>query len=102
MPISKAVIDDVDQNEREYNLLQKVAQMEQPLLIVQGDQDYARLVQGAEMLDQAARNSRLHWIKGGDHTWNTKHPFAQTTPQLEEAIEVTAQFVRNVAGLSQL
>lgn len=102
MPIGKAVIDDVDQNEREYDLLKKVSEMEQPLLIVQGDQDYARLVNGAANLHRAARNSRLHWINGGDHTWNTKHPFAGTTPQLEEAIEVTAQFVRNIAGLSQL
>ncbi|WP_019122236.1 alpha/beta hydrolase [Brevibacillus massiliensis] len=93
MPISRVVIDDVDQHLQEYDLLAKVADMPQPLLIVQGDKDYARLVNGARKLHQAAAHGRLHWIRGGDHTWNTKHPFAGTSPQLEEAIEVTAGFV---------
>lgn len=93
MPISRAVIEDVDQNQQDYDLLDKVAKMEQPLLLVQGDQDFARLVKGAQQLHQAAANSSLYWIRGGDHTWNTKHPFAGTSPQLEEAIEITARFV---------
>ncbi|NGQ96883.1 alpha/beta hydrolase [Brevibacillus sp. SYP-B805] len=98
MPISRAVIDDVDRNREAYDLVAKVAQMEQPLLIVQGKKDAQRLVKGAERLHAAARNSRLHWIADGDHTWNTKHPFAGTTPQLEEAIEVTARFIHEHAG----
>jgi pimeloyl-ACP methyl ester carboxylesterase len=100
MPISRVVIDDVDQNREEYDLLAKVAQMEQPLMIIQGEKDYERLVKGAERLHAAARSSQLHWIKDGDHTWNTRHPFAGTTPQLEEAIEVTVRFIRENTGKS--
>jgi len=93
MPITQAVITDVDQHREAYDLVARVAEMEQPLLFIQGDRDADRLVKGAERLSRAARNGRLHWITGGDHTWNTRHPFAGTTPQLEEAIEVTARFI---------
>ncbi|UFJ39428.1 alpha/beta fold hydrolase [Brevibacillus humidisoli] len=93
MPISKVVIEDVDQNADAYDLLAKVSAMPQPLLIVQGDEDAVRLINGARQLHDAAPNSRLHWIEGAGHTFNTVHPFAGTTPQLEEAIDVTAQFV---------
>jgi len=100
MPIRKAVIDDVDEHKDEYDLLAKVAKMEKPLLIMQGEKDYERLVKGAGRLHQAAKNSDLHWIKEGNHTWNTRHPFAGTTPQLEEAIKTTASFIQRNARQS--
>ncbi|MFY0542524.1 alpha/beta hydrolase [Brevibacillus sp. H7] len=93
MPITREVIDDVDRHAAEYDLLRKVADMPQPLCIIQGDKDYARLVKGAGQLHEAARQSELHWIEGGDHTFNTRHPFAGSSPQLERAIELTASFV---------
>lgn len=96
MPITQAVIDDVDQNEQAYDLLAKVKEMEQPLLIVQGDADFARLVDGAKQLHAADADSRLHVISEGDHVWNTRHPFAGTSAQLEEAIEVSATFIQDI------
>lgn len=96
MPITRAVIDDVDNNRKQYDLLEKVASMEQPLCIIQGQKDFARLVKGAERLHQAAKKSELHWVEEGDHTFQARHPFTGTTPQLEEAIEVTASFVLGV------
>ncbi|MGD8192448.1 alpha/beta hydrolase family protein [Brevibacillus ginsengisoli] len=94
MPIKQVVIDDVDQNEEKYNLIDKVSKLNKPLLIVQGEQDFARLVKGAGRLHEAAPTSELHWISTGDHTWNAKHPFAGSTSELEEAIRVTADFVK--------
>ncbi|MGC5327385.1 alpha/beta hydrolase [Brevibacillus sp. SYSU BS000544] len=95
MPIRQAVIDDVDRNKDRYDLIAKVSNMKKPLLIIQGDQDFARLVKGAGTLHESAANSRLHWIQGGDHTFNTKHPFAGSSPALEEAIRETSSFVLN-------
>ncbi|MGG1663732.1 alpha/beta hydrolase [Brevibacillus sp. NRS-1366] len=93
MPITRAVIDDVDMNRQEYDLLEKVCATEQPLCIIAGEKDFVRLVEGAKRLHEAAKNSELHWIEGADHTFNTRHPFSGTSPQLEEAIEQTAAFV---------
>ncbi|MET3287718.1 UNVERIFIED_CONTAM: dienelactone hydrolase [Brevibacillus sp. OAP136] len=97
MPITQAVIDDVDRNREAYDLLAKVREMEQPLLIVQGDADFDRLVEGSKRLHAADADSRLHVIAAGDHVWNTRHPFAGTTPQLEEVIEVTSNFIQDIS-----
>lgn len=93
MPIRREVIDDVDRHAEEYDLLSKVAQMPQPLCIIQGEKDFDRLVKGASRMHESARTSELHWIEAGDHTFNTRHPFAGSSPQLERAIELTASFV---------
>ncbi|HBZ80836.1 MULTISPECIES: alpha/beta hydrolase [Brevibacillus] len=94
MPITRTVIEDVDQNREAYDILAKVSSMETPLCILSGEKDFVRLVEGAKRIHQAAKHSELHWIEGGDHTWNTRHPFAGTSPQLEAVIEQTAAFVR--------
>lgn len=93
MPVTRVVIEDVDQNREAYDLLRKVAEMNQRLCIIQGRKDFARLVKGAERLKQADEDAVLHWIEEADHTFNARHPFAGTTPQLEEAIRLTADFV---------
>lgn len=95
MPITRVVIEDVDQNRQAYDLLEKVAKMSQPLRIIQGREDYARLVKGAERLHEAANRSELFWIEGADHTFNARHPFVGSTPQLDEAIRLTADFVHD-------
>ncbi|WP_232699591.1 alpha/beta hydrolase [Brevibacillus daliensis] len=94
MPITQVVIDDVDQNQEAYHLVEKVRHMSQPICIIQGDKDFARLVQGASILQEAAKRGELHWIVDADHVMNTKHPFAGSSEQLEEAITITAEFVR--------
>ena len=96
MPITRVVIDDVDQNREAYDLIAKVRKMSKPLCIIQGTKDYERLVTGAKRLADAAGNGQLHWIEGGDHTYNTKHPFTGTTPQLDAAIGHTAAFVHSL------
>jgi predicted alpha/beta-hydrolase family hydrolase len=93
MPITREVIEDVDRNAAEYDLLSKVGAMPQPLCIIQGEKDFVRLVKGADRLHAAARHSELHWIADGDHTFNTRHPFTGSSPQLERAIELTSRFI---------
>lgn len=94
MPITRVVIEDVDNNRQQYDILELVSTMEQPLCIITGEKDYVRLVEGAKRIHQAAKNSELHWIEGGDHTFNTRHPFAGTSAPLEAAIKQTVAFVR--------
>ncbi|WCK54125.1 alpha/beta fold hydrolase [Aneurinibacillus sp. Ricciae_BoGa-3] len=92
MPIEKMVLQDIDINARQYDLLSRVAEMEQPLLIIQGRDDSEKLVRGAESLKQHARNALLHWIEGAGHTFNMVHPSKGYTPQMLEALDVTAGF----------
>lgn len=98
MPIRREVIEDVDQNREAYDLIRIASGLTKPYLIVQGDRDYARLVNGAKRLHEACPTSQLHWVEGGDHTFNTRHPFAGETPELRDAIEATVRFVKRHAG----
>ncbi|QOS99037.1 alpha/beta fold hydrolase [Brevibacterium sp. JNUCC-42] len=93
MPIMPEVVEDVDQNVEAYDLLKKVSQLDKSLLIVQGEKDFGRLVHGAKLLKEAYPQAILHWVKEADHVMNTKHPFTGTSAELEEAIDVTSQFV---------
>ncbi|RFB32311.1 alpha/beta hydrolase [Brevibacillus sp. VP] len=93
MPITSEVIEDVDQNVEAYDLVKKVSQLDKSLLIIQGEKDSGRLVHGAKRLKEAYPKAILHWIREADHVMNTRHPFTGTSAELEEAIEVTSQFV---------
>jgi pimeloyl-ACP methyl ester carboxylesterase len=92
MPVSREVIDDIEANRERFDILGRLPRLSCPLLVVQGEADMPRLVEGAPKLAAAAPDSRLHWIAGAGHTFNAVHPFAGMTPELEEAIRVTTEF----------
>jgi dienelactone hydrolase len=94
MPIEKVVLEDIDVNARQYDLLHCVAQLSVPLLIVQGREDFARLVKGAKSLKEHAKQADLYWVEGAGHTFNMVHPHKEDTPEFLEALEVTAKFFK--------
>lgn len=94
MPIEKVVLDDIEVNARQYDLLNCVAHLDIPLLIVQGREDFYHLVKGAYSLKKHAKNATLHWIEGAGHTFNMVHPHKEDTPQFLEALDVTTKFFK--------
>jgi dienelactone hydrolase len=94
MPIEKVVLNDIDVNARQYDLLNCVAQLRVPLLLVQGREDFARLVKGAQSLKEHAKQAELYWVEGADHTFNMVHPHKEDTPQFLEAMDVTVKFFK--------
>ncbi|WCN38210.1 alpha/beta hydrolase family protein [Aneurinibacillus uraniidurans] len=92
MPIEKVVLDDIDQNAAAYDIPARAAELATPLLIVQGRDDFARLVKGAPVIAERAQDAALHWVEGAGHTFNTVHPYQGDTKELQEALEVTTEF----------
>lgn len=92
MPIEKVVLDDIDENAAAYDIPARAAELAIPLLIVQGREDFARISKGAPIIQERAQNAMLHWVEGAGHTFNTVHPYKGDTPELLEALEVTAAF----------
>ena len=92
MPIHREVLEDLEANRDRWNILKRLPEWERPLLILQGDQDAPRLVEGAHQLHKAAPRSTLQILPGADHTFGAVHPFRGTTPHLERVIEETANF----------
>jgi dienelactone hydrolase len=71
-----------------------VRALAKPLCIVHGDADEAVADADAQAIfewaDQA--QAELHLIPGAGHTFGAKHPFEQSHPHLEDALNYTLQF----------
>jgi pimeloyl-ACP methyl ester carboxylesterase len=96
MPIKPVFYDDLKQNKDRFNIVQRLADMTTPVLHVQGDLDGKRLLKGLESMHAAAPHNPVVMIKGGTHTFGAVHPFQGTTAQLEQALQVSLQFLSDV------
>lgn len=96
MPIHREVLEDIETNRERWNLLKRLSNWQHPLLILQGDQDTPRLVEGARHLHQSAPKSTLKIITGANHTFGAVHPFQGSTPHLDQVLEETADFFSQI------
>jgi pimeloyl-ACP methyl ester carboxylesterase len=95
MPITVAFFNDLVDNQERFNIIGRFADLRIPALILQGDKDFKRLLYGAGKLREAAPNQTHLSIAGGTHTFGAMHPFAGTTPCLEDALAKTYTFLTN-------
>ncbi|WP_134700171.1 S9 family peptidase [Ammoniphilus sp. YIM 78166] len=93
MPIRSIVLDDMALHQQRFNITDRIRSYPNPILVIQGDKDVPRLVDGAQKLNTAAPHSQLVIIEGGNHTFGAVHPFQGTTSFLEEALSVTINFL---------
>ncbi|MFC5628555.1 alpha/beta hydrolase family protein [Aliibacillus thermotolerans] len=92
MPIKRNVFDDIEKNKERFDILGKISNIKVPILIVQGDADLERLVEGAKKMHEKAPHSQLMMIKGAGHTFNASHPLMTIPEELEEALNETTRF----------
>lgn len=93
MEMGLAALDDIESHFDEYDPCRVISGLSIPSLIIHGTADTSVPFAEAEGLHRAARLSRLVPVAGADHTFGAVHPFAGTTPQLEEAISATIAFL---------
>jgi len=79
MPLKASLLDDLKNNPGRLDILAKAAQIKQPWLIVQGDEDTTVPLSHAKELAEANKHAKLSVIKGGDHTFSATHPYAKDT-----------------------
>jgi pimeloyl-ACP methyl ester carboxylesterase len=91
MPLNRIILEDMEAQSARYNIIERVKHAQHPIILVQGDEDYERLIRGSERLISALPAVRWIKIKGGSHTFNTVHPFQGSTGALDEAIEQSLQ-----------
>lgn len=96
LPLNKEILDDIEANKERYNIIERARTTSVPIVLIQGTEDYERLLLGSERL--TTTNPKVRWVKieGGNHTFNAVHPFAGTTPQLTEAIQQTEQALLSI------
>ncbi|MBW7456348.1 alpha/beta hydrolase family protein [Paenibacillus sepulcri] len=100
MPVSADFFHDLDANRERFDIPSVLAGLPIPVLVLQGDQDAARLLTGFRKLQTAAPNQHYATVAGGTHTFGAVHPFAGTTEELEQAIAITDHFLaRHLPGV---
>lgn len=95
MPIRSVVLEDMEKHKDRFDILSRIKELQIPLLIIQGNDDMKRLVDGAARMKAAVPHQSFLSIPEADHTFGAVHPFQGTTPQLEEAITETISFLQN-------
>ncbi|KGE19484.1 alpha/beta hydrolase family protein [Paenibacillus wynnii] len=96
MPLDNLILEDLEAQQERYNILQRMRDSTFPVVLIQGSQDGSHLRQGSEQLISVRPDINWIQISGGNHTFNSVHPFAGTTPQLEQAIAQTEDFIDQI------
>ena len=96
MPLDVSILKDMDENRERFDLMNRISAADFPIVLIQGTEDIDRLQKGSAVLVEV--NPSIQWLRvqGGNHTFNTVHPFRETTPQLEEALRLSEAFILSV------
>lgn len=76
MPLYYQIVEDFEQNRPRLDIPQVLPRMQQPLLILHGDQDETVPPQMAQALKKGKPDAELHVLPQGDHTFGGKHPYS--------------------------
>jgi uncharacterized protein len=93
MPLSTAVLDELEARGRDLDILAALESVECPILIVHGLADEAVAAAEAQQLARSAHNGSLVLIEAGTHTFGAKHPFEAVPRELSFAMQATMAFV---------
>jgi len=91
-------LDDIEANAKRMNILDAVSHLQCPLLVVHGEQDLTVPVDEARKLYAAGDPARttLVVIPNTGHVFGAEHPFKGSNAALDNAIELTAQFFKEI------
>jgi uncharacterized protein len=100
MFVNYAYLEDIQANRERYSLELAVSQLTIPYMTVHGTDDESVSVEAAHRLHSCAKagQAEMALVDGGTHTFGTKHPFAGSTPALDQAIDGTVAWFRRWLG----
>lgn len=95
MPLGLDLLEDVERNRERLDLLRAASGLSVPYLIVHGTADESVSVSEATEIYEAApaATAKLARIDGAGHTFGAVHPFRGSTPHLDEAIALSADWL---------
>ncbi len=97
LKMSPELLEDMEKNQERFTIEHSVENLQCPLLIIHGAQDVTVPESAAHRLYAAAKpdTAQLHIIPNTGHTFGAGHPFAEPTPALIEAIDLTVSFFQS-------
>ena len=91
-------LEDKENNLVRFDLLKSISEIEIPICIIHGKQDFTVRINSAEELrDSAQKSSNLDYIiiEKCNHVFNSTHPFGEIKQPLSESISHTIRFLRS-------
>ncbi|MNC40437.1 hypothetical protein D3C75_891480 [compost metagenome] len=83
----------IERNKERFDLEHALSSLSAAALIIQGDQDRDSLLQQNARFREQAPQHRYYSVRGADHTFNTTDPYEGSTPELNEALALTLEFL---------
>jgi dienelactone hydrolase len=92
LPMYLDVLEDVRTNPDRLDILAAAGRIAVPWLIVHGTDDEAVALAEGERLSAAAPAARFVAVPGAGHTFGAAHPLRGSTPELDQALDLTLGF----------
>jgi uncharacterized protein len=89
MPLNLTLLEDFEANSDRLDIPAAAERVRAPWLIVHGTDDPTVRPDEARSLANHSRGAKLVLVNGAGHTFQAKHPFGASTPELEEAMART-------------
>ncbi|QSF44521.1 alpha/beta hydrolase family protein [Paenibacillus tianjinensis] len=89
---------DQERNKGRFDLEHALSFLSAAALVIQGDQDRDSLLQQNARFREQAPQHRYYSVRGADHTFNTTDPYEGATPELNEALALTLEFLHEQLG----
>jgi uncharacterized protein len=94
-PVYYQFYEDYLSNQPRFEILENIAKLDKPLLIVHGSSDKAVSISNSQELYKTVGHALFIAVENGGHTFGASHPWAESTlpQQLDEVIEECIEFL---------
>ncbi len=100
LPQGEEFLKEVLQSDSTWNVKKEIKKLQQPILILHGENDEAVPPEHGKSLyswiQSTNKSAVFKIVPEATHTYNTKHPFEGTNPQLEEMLNTVITFIEFV------
>ncbi|MGM1022954.1 MAG: alpha/beta hydrolase family protein [Bacillota bacterium] len=93
LPLDLVILEDMEQNRQRFAIVDRLKDSQLPAVLIQGTDDSKRLREGSALLTSVRPDIEWVQIQGGNHTFNTVHPFKGSSLPLDQAITETRRFI---------
>jgi pimeloyl-ACP methyl ester carboxylesterase len=95
MPLDLTLLTDYEANRDRLDVTAAAARLTAPWVIVHGTDDVTVRAEEARALARVAHDASLVLVDGAGHTFEARHPFEGSTPELDRALTVTLEHFRH-------
>lgn len=93
MPLDRVVLEDLEANAERFDLVGRIRSLRIPAVLIQGERDGKHLLAGSSRLKEAKPELEWLMVPGGDHRFNTVHPYEGDTEAFLEAVRLTRKWL---------